>query len=211
MLSILIANAKGGVGKTTLATQLAGYYASRGRRVVLADFDKQRSALGWIERRAAVLPRVYGWSGTDKKAGEFPVTPEVLILDSPAGLSGERLKTAVRNVRHVLIPLQPSPFDMAASDAFVEALAGLKQVRKGRRHLAFVANRVHERTRTAIWLREQLDALDLPLAGVLRDTQRYVQMAMDGTTLFDTDDRAGDRDRSQWRSVLDWLGERPED
>ncbi len=56
MKHILIANSKGGSGKTTLATNLAGYFASLGKRVMLNDLDRQQSSAQWLARRPAVMP-----------------------------------------------------------------------------------------------------------------------------------------------------------
>lgn len=205
MRTILIANPKGGCGKTTIAINLAGYYARRGRRVVLVDLDRQGSALGWLHRRPPELPAIHPWDARARPELDFPFIPEVVVLDAPAGLRGARLKTAVGHVDRALIPVQPSPFDMDATGDFLDMLAELKRVRKGRCPLALVGNRVDDRTVAAGQLRHWLGDLDLPVLALLRNAQVYVQTARDGLSLFDLPRHRVARDLEQWRGILDWL------
>lgn len=202
MKTFLVANPKGGCGKTTLAINLAGYFARQGRRVVLSDLDRQRSALGWLARRPAHLPTIHPWDGKD--AFGFDLDPEVVILDAPAGMRGDRLKTAVKHVDRVLIPVQPSPLDMEAADDFLELLTELKRVRKGKCHLALIGSRVNTRALSAGQLEAFFRRLELPVVGQIRDAQVYVHMATEGTTLFDLPRYRVARDLRQWRTVLEW-------
>lgn len=146
MKTILVANPKGGCGKTTLAINLAGYFAVQGQRVILADLDRQGSATSWLARRPQQAPPIQGWEGRDAGSFDFDVTPDVVILDAPAGLHGERLKTAVKHVEQVLIPVQPSPFDTDATGEFIALLAEIKQIRKHKCAPAVIGNRIHRRT-----------------------------------------------------------------
>lgn len=205
MMTILIANPKGGCGKTTLAINLAGYFARRGRCVVLSDLDRQQSARAWLSRRSAELPVIHAWDARKEGSPDFDFEPEVVILDTPAGMRGQRLKTAVKHVDRVLIPVQPSPLDMHTTDDFVELLLELKRVRKGKCPLALVGSRVHGRTLSAGQLQAFFDRLDLPVLSLLRDAQIYVQMALEGTTLFDLPHYRTARDLVQWRGITEWL------
>jgi len=205
MFSILIANPKGGSGKSTLATNLAGYYAGAGRKVMLGDVDRQQSSLGWLARRGASLPAITGW---EVKAGE-PARPpkgtEVIVLDSSAGLHGKKLEALVDRVDRVIVPIQPSPFDMAASEAFLAKLFEEKAVRKGRAYVGVVGMRVDPRTRSARELESFLGQFEVPVLAWLRDTQLYVQAATQGATLFDYRPAQVVRDRESWQPIIDWL------
>lgn len=205
MKTILIANPKGGSGKTTLAVNLAGYFARQGRMVVLSDLDRQQSARRWLARRPARLPAIHAWDGRQNDGFPFHLHPEIVIVDTPAGIHGQRLKVAVRHVTQVLIPVQPSPLDMDSSGDFLYLLQELKRVRKGKCPLAVVGNRVHPRTLAAGRLEAFFAALELPVLGLVRDTQLYVQMAADGTTLFDQPRHRVLRDLEQWRGIVAWV------
>jgi chromosome partitioning protein len=205
MKTILIANPKGGSGKTTLATNLAGYFAGLGQRVLLVDLDRQRSASEWLERRPQELPAIRGWhSQLDRKAlGE--TRPDWLVVDSPAGLHGEKLTNALKRVERVIVPVQPSAFDMAATRHFLDALRAEKGVRKSRIEVAMIGMRVDARTRAATELEAFLDEAGFPVLTFLRDAQIYVQGANEGQSLFDMAPSRAVRELEQWQPLLEWL------
>lgn len=205
MKTVLVANPKGGCGKTTLAINLAGYFAHRGQYVVLSDLDRQQSALNWLGRRPAQLPLIHPWNARKHEDPDFELEPDVVIVDAPAGMHGQRLKTAVKHVDQVLIPVQPSPLDINTTDDFVNLLSELKRVRKGKCPLALVGSRVHRRTLSAGQLQAFFEKLDLPVLSLIRDAQIYVQMAKEGTTLFDLPRYRVSRDLQQWRGIIAWL------
>lgn len=208
MFSILIANPKGGSGKSTLATNLAGYYAGEGFRVMLGDVDRQQSSLCWLSRRAQTLPAIQGW---EMKAGE-PARPpkgtEIVILDSAAGLHGKKLEALVSRVDRVIVPIQPSPFDMWASETFFRQLFAEKAVRKQRAFVGVVGMRVDARTRASRELELFLREHEVPVLSWLRNTQLYVQAASSGMSLFDLAASRSARDREEWRPIVEWLDAR---
>ena len=206
MKTVLIANPKGGSGKTTLATNLAGYLADRGERVLLVDLDRQRSATDWLMRRPDELPTIRGWnSQLDRKAmGE--TKPEWLVVDSPAGMHGDKLTNALKRAERVIVPVQPSAFDMAATSHFLEILRAEKSVRKAKIEVAMIGMRVDARTRAAAELEAFLDEAGFPVLTLLRDAQIYVQAANEGLSLFDMAPSRAARELEQWQPLLDWLG-----
>ncbi|HCX34825.1 MAG TPA: cobyrinic acid a,c-diamide synthase [Rhodocyclaceae bacterium] len=210
MLSILVANAKGGSGKTTLATNLAGCFARRGEQVMLGDTDRQQSSRAWLGLRPDVLPAIRGWEIAPDAPARPPHGTTHVVLDSPAGLHGHRLRELVRIVDRILVPLQPSLFDMLATRAFLEVLMEEKPLRRGRARVGVVGMRVDERTRAARELERFLDAFGMPVVGYLRDTQLYVQVAAHGLTVFDLSPGRAGREIEQWRPILDWLGAQPD-
>jgi cellulose biosynthesis protein BcsQ len=138
---ILIANPKGGVGKSTTATNLAGYFARRGHATMLGDLDRQQSALAWLRIRPAALPRIDSWDRTDDKVARPPKGVTHVVLDSPAGIHGHGLKDALKLADRVIIPLQPSLFDIYATQAFLGKLAE-RDVLKGDGRVGVLGMRV---------------------------------------------------------------------
>mgnify|MGYP001767532798 CR=1 FL=1 len=205
MLSILIANAKGGSGKTTLATNLAGGLARSGARVMLGDVDRQQSSSEWLRLRPAILPRIGTWELVPDQPARPPRETTHAVLDSPAGLHGKKLAHLVRMVDRVLVPLQPSLFDIIATRNFLGQLMEEKPVRHERASVAIVGMRVDARTRAAHELERILESFRIPVLSYLRDTQTYVQAAAHGLTVFDLSPARADREREQWQPILEWL------
>jgi chromosome partitioning protein len=202
MKTILIANAKGGAGKTTISTNLAGYLAAKGEDVFLWDLDRQKSALHWLSIRPPHLPGITRLDNARNKAGNG-----TLILDSPAGLHGEKLGDLLKRVEKVVVPIVPSSFDMAATANFLNELAAEKSVRKGKAFVAIVGMRVDARTRAAEKLDEFLAPIDLPVLTHLRDTQNYVTAAFEGKSIFDMAPSTVAQDVEQWQPLIRWLSQ----
>ena len=205
MQTILIANPKGGSGKTTLATNIAGWLAGKRQRVALADADPQRSASEWLARRPPLFPPIGGFEGGARKKELKDVAPEWLVVDSPAGLHGDALRDAIRRADAMLVPLAPSAFDMAATRHFLDAIAGYKAVKEGGIAVGIVGMRVDARTRSAAELDEFLEGFDFPVVTHLRDTQVYVYCARDGYSVFDLPRSRGEQDWEQWRPLTRWI------
>jgi chromosome partitioning protein len=205
MTVIVVANPKGGVGKSTLATNLAGYFASLGEWVALADLDRQQSAHAWLDLRPATLPAIESWPVDFDTPARPPKGLERAVIDTPAGLHGNRLAVALQLADKVIVPLQPSMFDILATQRFLERLAKEKAVRKGSIEVGVIGMRVDARTRSAEQLHRFVEGLKLPVLGYLRDTQNYVQLAAHGLTLWDVAKSRVDKDVEQWAPIIDWL------
>lgn len=203
MAIITLAQVKGGSGKTTLATNVAGFLAGKRQRVVLADEDPQQSATQWLARRPALFPQVAALPAERRALREFD--PQYVVVDSPAGLHGERLRDEVRRADAMLVPLTPSAFDMAATARFLRQLAEYKAVKGGELAVALVANRVDARTHSAAELDAFLQDFEFPLVAHLRDTQVYVHCARDGASVFDLPRSRAEQDWEQWRPLTRWL------
>ena len=194
---IVVANPKGGVGKSTLATNIAGWWARQGHAVMLGDTDRQQSARQWLALRPPQAAAIRGWESRD---GDDLVRPPKgvshRVLDTPAGLHGKRLDAVMKLVDHILVPLQPSPFDIAATHAFLQALRSHRRAHRVR--LGLVAMRVKEHTHAVEHLHEFLAALGQPPVAELRDTQNYVHLAARGLSLWDVAPGRVERDLQQW-------------
>ncbi len=204
MESFLIANPKGGVGKSTLATNLAGWMAREGKRVMLGDIDRQQSAREWLKLRSPALPHIASWDIEPDKPARPPKDTTHVVLDTPAGLHGKKLVNVLKLVRRVIVPLQPSIFDILATRQFLDQLFEEKEIRKHEAFVAIVAMRVDARTRAAGELERFLADTGLPVVAHLRDTQNYVQAAAHGLSIFDLPASRVEKDLEQWQPLLDW-------
>jgi chromosome partitioning protein len=204
MTVIVVANPKGGVGKSTLSTNLAGAFAANGEWVALADLDKQQSAHAWLDLRPQGLPPIEAWEIDGDAPAKPPRGLERAIVDTPAGLHGNKLSAALDVADKVIVPLQPSMFDILATQQFLERLAKEKAVRKGSIKVGVVGMRVDARTRSAEELHRFVEGLGLPVLGYLRDTQNYVQLAAHGLTLWDVAKSRVEKDLEQWAPIIEW-------
>ena len=202
MKNILIANSKGGSGKTTLATNLAGYFASLGKRVMLNDLDRQQSSARWLERRPAVMPIIQSYNSRNKV--QFK-EPEWIITDSPAGFRDEKLADAVKQADCVIVPIQPSAFDIGATSDFLDRLAEEKAIRKNKTFVALVGMRVNNRTHAAVGLADFMEQTGFPVLTYLRNAQVYATAAELGVSLFDMRPSFVAQDIEQWGPLLDWV------
>ena len=200
---IVVANPKGGVGKTTLSTNLAGYLASRGHAVMLGDVDRQQSSKTWLGLRPAGLPKIASWEVSHGEVVRPPKGTTHIVLDTPAGLHGKRLDEVMKLADKVLIPLQPSIFDIHATHDFITEL--LAHRRSAKVQIAVVGMRTREGTISTDQLRTFLHSVSVPLLGFLRDTQNYVHLAAHGLTLWDVASTRFQGDREQWEPITIWV------
>lgn len=201
MKAILIANPKGGSGKTTLSTNIAGYLASTGKHVAMLDLDRQKSASLWLAQRDSSLPIIWWMQHGRAKTGPA----DVLVIDSPAGLHGKNLGHAIKLVQKIIVPIAPSLFDIQASHDFLRELSAFKAARKGQVEIGVVGMRMAPRTRAAVTLEQFLAQLDLPVLGYLREAQVYVNAAFEGKSIFDVPPHQAEHDLEQWTDLIKWL------
>ena len=200
---VVVANPKGGVGKSTLSTQIAGYFASQGHAVMLGDADRQQSSQLWLSLRPAAAKPITGWALGDDGIAKPPKGTSHVVLDTPAGLHGKRLKEVLKIATHVVVPLQPSIFDIFATKPFLDELAASSRADKFK--VGIVGMRVDERTLAAEQLQHFVTGLGLPVLGSVRDTQNYIQTTARGLTIFDVAPGKVERDLQQWQPICDWL------
>ncbi|MDY0105500.1 MAG: ParA family protein [Giesbergeria sp.] len=200
---LVVANPKGGVGKSTLATNIAGYWARQGYAVALGDVDRQQSARLWLGLRPPAARPIGLWDASADTITRPPKTSTHAVLDTPAGLHGWRLGDVLKQAGKIIVPLQPSVFDIFATRDFLDQLAAHR--RAGRAEVGIVGMRVDARTRAAEQLQHFVDSLGLPVLGYLRDTQNYVHLAAHGITLFDVAPGRVARDLEQWQGICAWL------
>ena len=206
MQTILCMNAKGGSGKTTIATNLATWYADDGRQVALMDYDPQRSALDWLVARDDYegIPAI---EAVDAVSGEARAAhgTEVALLDAPSGLYGAQLTPLLRRADVLLVPVLPSPIDMRAATRFIEELMKSGRISRGQTRIGLIANRVRENTRIFHALEDFLAWFDVPLLTHLRESQNYIRAAETGLGLFELAPSQVAVDVEQWDPVVEWL------
>lgn len=205
MRSILVVNPKGGSGKTTVATNLAGALASLENDVLLWDLDRQQSALTWLAMRPSHVPRIVRLDRREDEPGRIDRKRAWLVIDSPAGLHGKSLSHTLKHAEKVLVPVQPSVFDMAATSAFLQSLLEEKTVRRHQAFVGVLGVRVDPRTKAAATLEAFLGQFDLPVLGYLRDSQIYPNAAFNGLSIFDLAPSLAAREQEHWQPVLEWV------
>jgi len=213
---IVVANAKGGSGKTTVATNLVSAYAAAGKRAALFDFDPQGSSTQWLKLRSSELPEIhaipayqYGKCPVTKSfAQRVPSAVERVVVDTPAGLKGLALRDQIKGADVILIPVVPSPIDVLATADFIEELTLARRSSCFDARIALVANRVKKNTKMREVLRHFLADLDIPVLGQIRDAQSYVTGAESGIGIAEFDPNRARADRRIWSHLLEWI-ERP--
>ncbi len=206
MQTILCMNAKGGCGKTTIATNLATWYADDGRQVAIVDHDPQRSSIDWLGARDDYdgVPTIDGIDAVDGDS-RLPRGTEVALLDAPAGTYGADLTPLLRRADTLLVPVLPSPIDMRAAARFIESLLKSGRVSRGQTRIALIANRVRENTRIYRALEDFLGEFDIPLLTHLRESQNYIRAAETGLGIFELAPSQVAEDVVQWDPVVEWL------
>ncbi|MGE4280563.1 MAG: ParA family protein [Magnetospirillum sp.] len=204
MLSVLVGNIKGGCGKTTIATHLASSFAAMGLKTAIADCDRQRSSLNWLKRRAETAANISGldWS---KDLGEPPKGLDRLIIDAPAAMHHKDVEDLIAIADAVVVPVLPGAFDQDATAHFLKKLSGVKAVRKNKRTVAIIGNRL----RLGAKATEQLDvffsSLGFPVVARLRDSQIYPSVAALGSSVLEAKDRRARDYAAEWAPLLELL------
>ncbi|MFQ6334279.1 AAA family ATPase [Methylophilus sp. 3sh_L] len=202
MRRVLVANTKGGCGKTTLATNLAGYLAQLGHKIVLEDIDRQQSSTGWLARRPTHVATVFNADDLSKSALQ---KADWIITDAPGGLRDKKISDAVTEADLVLVPVAPSAFDIGATQDFLQLLAEEKAVRKHKTFVGLVGMRVMPRTRSADRLLAFMDESGFSVLSMLRASQIYVTAAEEGLSIFELSNTLKEVDIAQWNPVTDWI------
>lgn len=201
MIRVLVTHTKGGCGKTTIATNLAGAFARGGLRTALADVDRQGSALAWLELRPETAPRIKGltWrKGVDK----VPDSIDRLVIDVPASLRMGEIEELLDEADIVVMPVLPSLFDEASTERFIGRLEELKSIRKGRKGVVTVANRLRPRSKAGQRLEAFLARIEHPPVARIHDRAIYGELAIQGLSVFDVTVRDGKAIHEEWRPLL---------
>jgi chromosome partitioning protein len=209
---IVILNPKGGSGKTTLAMNLAGYFASIGRPAALMDFDPQGSSMRWLKKRPASQNAIYGVAAFERKANvtrsfQLRIPPDIrhLVVDTPAAMTTAQLTEFTPGAHAILVPVLPSAIDIHAASRLIADLLLVAKVSPRMGRLGVVANRVRENTLGFRKLTDFLDRLQIPIVGALRDSQNYVRAADEGSSVHEMHPSKTKKDLPGWLPLTSWL------
>lgn len=208
MRSIMVLNAKGGSGKSTIATNLASFYATNGHKVMLVDCDPQHSSLDWLKSRPAGRPSITAIDGSE---GSYrtPRGIDYIIYDTPAAVRGKELTNLLRKAQSVIVPVLPSPIDMRAATDFIRVILDNGRVSRKETRIALLANRCRENTNVYHQLETFLNKVrKVPFISVLRETQNYNRAAERGLGIFELAPYQISRDLEQWDPIIKWLESR---
>jgi chromosome partitioning protein len=215
MQKIVLLNPKGGSGKTTIAINLASYFAVSGLRPTLMDLDAQGSSTRWLSKRAKGQAPIHGIAGFERNsrvtrsfATRLPLDTERLIIDTPAALEAQRLPEITRNATAVLVPILPSDIDIHAATKCISDLLLIAKIRRDEQRIAVIANRVKKNTVIYKSLMKFLETLNIPVIATLRDSQIYIKAAESGVGIYEMKPYVVREDLDQWRSLVGWLGQR---
>ena len=213
MQRIVVINTKGGCGKTTVSTNLASYYASKGFNTALFDYDPQGSSMRWLKLRDSNMPDIYGVVAHKNAAKavtmswqlRLPTETERVIIDTPPGLKGPELKEQLKGADKILIPVLPSPLDIFATADFIRDLLLDVKVRLNQTNVGIVANRVRANTVAFQSLERFLGSLNIPVVARLRDTQNYLRATEEGMGIHELKGKNVYLDRKHWKDLVEWL------
>ena len=215
MQRIVVLNPKGGSGKTTIAINLASYYATRQQSPVLMDFDPQGSTLRWVKKRQPAQPPIHVIPAFEKNAGttrsfqlRVPDSATHVIIDTPAALDSPRMPDITRDAHKILVPVLPSDIDIHACSRCIRDLLLVAKIRREDERIGVIANRVRRNTLTYQSLIKFLQTLGIPIVATIRDSQNYVRAAELGIGVHEMKSYIAREDVEQWAPLVDWL-ERP--
>lgn len=210
--TIVVLNPKGGCGKTTLVTNLAGIYAARGPMPAVMDCDPQGSTMRWIEKRSTGAPPIHGiaayknsMQATRSWQLRVPADTTTLIVDSPAGLNHDGLRSMTRDASSILVPVLPSSIDIHAASRCIADLLLVAKIDRRDRKLAVIANRTRQNTRSFDKLMRFLDSLEIPIIGVLRDSQNFVHAVESGLGVSEMPRHRVQREIDELEKIVRWL------
>ncbi|MCE3285287.1 MAG: chromosome partitioning protein [Steroidobacteraceae bacterium] len=209
---IVVLNSKGGSGKSTIATNLAAYYAWKGRNVALMDYDPQGSSMRWLKLRPADLPSIHGIAAYEKKMGvtrafalRTPPGTDRVIVDTPAAVTSLQMPELTQDAHAIVVPVMPSEIDIHAASRCIADLLLVGRVHRSERRLVIIANRARRYTKAFGSLMRFLDSLRIPVAAVLRDSQAYVRSAECGMGIHEMKGALLQEDLDSWRPLVEWL------
>ena len=205
MRHIMVLNAKGGCGKSTLATNIACYFANEGAVVALADYDPQRSSLDWLERRPADRPEIVPVRGFESGMKHVPRSADIVVIDAPARSHGKELTDLVRHAETIVVPVLPSTIDMQATTTFLEELRNVGKIERKQAKFGLVANRVRDNTLIFDDLDDYLTKAKAPYVAALREAQNYVRAYTRGLGIFELPEYLAWPDWDEWEPLTTWL------
>lgn len=212
MFTVVVVNAKGGAGKTTLVSNIASYYAGHGFKTAIQDYDNQGSSTFWLKKRSEKLPSIQSipmfeqvLSSTSSFAHQPERGTECLLIDTPSGIDTVAFKSVLEQADVILIPVLPSSIDIHAVSRFIADLLIRAKLDRGKGNIAVIANRARKNTLVYRKLEKFLQSLGIPFIGTLRDTQNYIKATEEGLGVMDMQGEQLFKDHKSIKSIVGWL------
>lgn len=209
----MVLNSKGGSGKTTLATNLSGYFASKNLKTVIKDFDPQCSSSEWLRHRPYSKAPIHGISAHAQNSRStrawqmrLPSDTERLVIDTPAGVDLYKMSSSLKDVDRVLIPVSPSPIDIRATAMFIRDLHAFFRMYPSRAQIGVVANRVQKESPAYYAMQRIFSNLDIDFVAVLSQNENYMQAAEHGVSVLELNGPNSEQDHEEWASLIEWVG-----
>lgn len=212
MRSVMILNSKGGAGKTTIATSLAGYFAGNGQCTAIKDYDPQGSSWDWLQQRPISRPEIHGIAAfrpsnhtTRVWQMRLPANTERLIIDTPAGVELAKIASLFRSIDRIIVPVVPSPIDIRASAIFIKELQKFLKMYPSNAKMAVVASRVPADSTVFYSMQRLFENLDIQIVGRINQSEGYFQAAEHGLSLLELPENSFVEEKAAWGSILSWI------
>ncbi len=212
---IVVINPKGGSGKTTVATNLAAYYATAGLSTVMMDYDPQGSTSRWLRKRGPGVPPIHGIAAFEKNTRVtrsfqlmLPTGTDRVVIDTPAALTAQEMPELVRSANAILVPVLPSDIDIHACSKCISDLLLVAKVRRSENRIGVIANRTRRNTLVLGTLLRFLGTLNIPVVATLRDSMNYLRAAEQGQGLHEMKSYLVREDLATWEPLIEWIDAR---
>lgn len=212
MKRIVVLNPKGGSGKTTIATNLASYYATQDLQPVLMDYDPQGSSTRWLKKRGKEQPAIHGIAAYENNPRitrsfqlRLPAGTQRVVVDTPAAVEAQKMPALTKNADAILVPVLPSDIDIHACSKCIANLLLVAKIPRNANRIGVIANRVKKHTLVYQSLMKFLETLRIPVVATLRDSQTYLRAAEEGAGLFEMKQHLVEEDIEQWHSLIRWV------
>src|ERR1700743_3092916 len=213
MKRIVVLNPKGGSGKTTLAINLAGYFASCQQKPVLIDFDPQGSSVRWAKKRQATpnspIHVIAAFQKDTRTTRSFqmrlPEGTTHVILDTPAAVESKNLPGVTKDAHKIIVPVLPSDIDIHTCSRTIRDLLLVAKIRREDDRIGVGAHRIRRNTLTYQALIRFLQTLGIPIVATIRDSQNYARAAEQGVGVHEMKSYLAREDVEQWEPLVQWL------